>query len=105
MPPRGGPPMEPLIEALQLDESQTEQVEQILREQHDKRMALRRSQSENWRTDMREIHEETIARLRTVLSEDQVNEFIEFTKSRRKARHGGGYRQGSQGQAFDNTAQ
>jgi hypothetical protein len=89
MPPRGAPPIEPLVDALQLDESQTEQVRQVLKEQHDKVMAFHQEQRENRRKEMETIHQETIARLRTVLDEDQMNEFIEFTESRRRGRHSG----------------
>ena len=96
IPPRGAPPMEPLVEALQLDQSQTEQVRQVLKEQHDKRMALHQEQRENRRMAMEAIREETIARLRTVLNEDQMNEFIEFSEPRRRGRHGG-FRHGSRG--------
>ena len=78
--------MEQLTEALNLDQSQVGPFEQILQEQRDKRQALWKSQREQMRTQMRAIHDETTTRLRSVLSEEQLQTFLDMIQARRAER-------------------
>ncbi|HEY7494689.1 MAG TPA: hypothetical protein VIH59_26765 [Candidatus Tectomicrobia bacterium] len=84
--PQGTRSMERLTEALNLEQSQVGQVEQILKEQRDKRQALWEAQREQMRPQMQAIHDETIERLRTVLSDEQLQTFLDMTKAHRAER-------------------
>jgi hypothetical protein len=86
---QGGPPRERLTEALQLEQSQVGEVEQILQEQHEKRRALLETQREQMRPQMQAIREETIERLRAVLSAEQLQKFIELGRAHRAERFPG----------------
>lgn len=88
----GGPPMDELTETLQLDAYQAQQMEQILLEQREKRMALMQEHHEGMREDMRALHDETVSRLRTILGKDQVNQFVELMESKFRGRGGRGQR-------------
>jgi hypothetical protein len=82
----GDPPRQRLTEALQLEPSQVGEVEQILQEQHEKHRALWEAQREQMRPQMQAIREETIERLRSVLSAEQLQKFIELGRARRAER-------------------
>jgi len=84
--PQGAHSMDQLTEALHLDQSQVGPFEQILQEQRDKRQALWKSQREQMRTQMRAIHDETTTRLRSVLSEEQLQTFLDMIEARRAER-------------------
>lgn len=77
--PHGVRATDQLIEYLQLDEEQASQLEQILQEQRDKRKVF----FETLRLSLQAIREETIDRLRPVLSEEQLDAFIERLETRR----------------------
>jgi hypothetical protein len=84
--PYGARSMERLTEALNLEQSQVGQVEQILKEQRDKRQALWETQREQMRPQMQAIHDETVERLRNVLSAEQLQTFLDIAKERRTER-------------------
>jgi hypothetical protein len=84
--PQGARSVERLTEALHLDQSQVGQVEQILKEQRDKLQALWETQREQMQPQMQAIHDETIERLRTVLSAEQLQTFLDMREARRAER-------------------
>ena len=77
---------EQLTEALHLDQNQVGPFEQILQEQREKRRALWKSQREQMRTQMQALRDETVERLRTVLSEEQLQTFLDTIEARRAER-------------------
>lgn len=87
-PPHEGPSVERLMNTLNLDQRQAEQVSQILQEQRDKRETLRDTLHTQMRADMQALHQETVERLRPVLTDEQLQKFIQLGKARR-ARHEG----------------
>ncbi len=87
-PPHDGPAVERLTEALQLDQQQAGQMTQILQEQREKRATLRETMHTQMRADMQALHQETLERLRPVLSAEQLQQFIQLGEARR-ARHEG----------------
>ncbi|MGE3536751.1 MAG: hypothetical protein AB7N91_04835 [Candidatus Tectimicrobiota bacterium] len=84
--PHGGRGLKHLSEALHLDAQQTEQVTQILQEQRDKRETLHETLQAQIRADMQALHQETLERLRPLLSAEQLQKFIQLSEERR-ARH------------------
>lgn len=85
-PPHDGPSRERLQETLNLDQRQAEQVSQILQEQRAKRKALREAQRTQMRTSMQTLQQETIERLRPILSPEQLQQFLQLRE--RRGRHG-----------------
>ena len=79
--------MQPLIDELALDDYQAGQVEEILAAAHERKRELHRERSEGAREQMQAMHAEVVEQLRQVLSEDQVQQFIEFTEERRGRHH------------------
>ncbi|MBM3224027.1 MAG: hypothetical protein FJZ47_09525 [Candidatus Tectomicrobia bacterium] len=85
--PHGGARLERLTEALQLEPQQVQQVTQVLQEQRDKRETLRDTLHEQMRADMQAVHQETVERLRPILSAEQLQKFLQLSEARRARHH------------------
>lgn len=86
--PHDGPVVERLTEALNLDQQQVDAVTQILQEQREKRDTLHETLRTQKRADTQALRQETIERLRPILSAEQLQKFIQLGEARR-ARHEG----------------
>ena len=85
-----GPAQQRLTETLNLDQQQANQVAQILREQREKRQTLRDTLHTQRRADMQALQQETIERLRPVLSAEQLQKFLQLSEARRTRHQGDG---------------
>ena len=91
-----GPSPERLIEELRLSQNQSQQVMNILREQHQKRRSLhRQAHSRNnggdrsaMHSQMDSLRQETLKRLSSVLNQSQLQQFAELTERRHRGRAG-----------------
>ena len=82
-PRHGTPRLDRLLESLQLDANQATQVKQVLQEQHEKRRTLFETQRQEMRSQMQAMQQETIERLRPILSAEQLQTFVEQTEAAR----------------------
>ncbi len=67
-----------MVKRLDLEESQVEPVKTILREQHAKKVELRKQMKESMRPQMQAIKQETGDRLSAVLTPEQQKKFAEM---------------------------
>ena len=90
--PRDDKPRGPqrMIESLNISDEQKQSFSEIMKEQHEKRMDIHdqyRSSREDEHNAMKNLHQETLEKLQTVLSAEQLEKFSALAKQHRPPRH------------------
>ena len=78
-----------LIEQLQIDQQQRVLVQEIMQQQHQKRMALHqqfRENRQNEHAQMQQLHQQTMQRLSEVLTPAQLSEFEQLLEQHKPPR-------------------
>ena len=75
-----------LLESLSLEENQMEAVQQIMKQQHDKRKALLEKNRASAKEMMTDLHDETREKLSPVLNTEQLAKFDVLHEERKQKR-------------------
>lgn len=86
MPPRHEPDFEHLAEEIQISDEQMESFLSIMHEQHENRKSIHDEGRENIKDRMEQLDDELVNRLSGILTEQQLQAFVERLEKRKRER-------------------